>query len=160
MKRTKSITAAERSYTIVREKEIPVSHYYGVDTFNHKTMMQTLPNGVYKKLMACMETGQKLDLETGNAVAHGMKEWALSKGATHFAHWFQPMTGITAEKHDAFIEFTSSDEVIERFSGKQLVQGEPDASSFPSGGIRVTFHFGKCPPRAFSAAISSARPPG
>ncbi len=86
-----------------------------------------------------MRKTRSLDIDTANVVAHAMKEWAMENGATHFAHWFQPMTGITAEKHDAFIEPTGDGEVIEKFSGKQLVQGEPDASSFPSGGIRATF---------------------
>jgi glutamine synthetase len=139
MKKITKAIASERNYLIEREKNQPVSAYFGEDTFNHQSMREKLPSSIYKKLIACIEEGKKLDIETANAVAHGMKEWALDRGATHFAHWFQPMTGATAEKHDAFIEFVSSDGVIEKFSGKQLVQGEPDASSFPSGGIRATF---------------------
>lgn len=139
MKKQKSIIASERSYVIEKEKDIPISEYFGEDTFSHKTMKQFLPNSFFKKYLECLEHGRQLDPDTANAVAHAMKEWALSKGATHFAHWFQPMTGSTAEKHDAFIEFTAEGEVIERFSGKQLVQSEPDASSLPSGGIRTTF---------------------
>ena len=102
-------------------------------------MKEKLPKDTYKKLMEAINEDKILDIETADIVAHAMKEWALEKGATHFAHWFQPMTGITAEKHDAFADPSGIGEVVERFSGKQLVQGEPDASSFPSGGIRATF---------------------
>jgi glutamine synthetase len=139
MKRTVPITASERSYVIEKEKFVPVSEYYGEDTFNLKVLKVKLPRETYKKIIEAINEGTVLDIETANIVAHAMKEWALGKGATHFAHWFQPMTGITAEKHDAFIDPIGIGEVIERFSGKQLVQGEPDASSFPSGGIRSTF---------------------
>jgi len=117
----------------------PVSEYFGSKTFNRVAMQEKLPKSVLKKLDACVEEGVKLDIDTANVIAHAMKEWALENGATHFAHWFQPMTGATAEKHDSFIEFSGEHTVIERFSGEQLVQGEPDASSFPSGGIRATF---------------------
>ena len=102
-------------------------------------MQAKLPKSLLPKLKESIDKGKKLDIETANAVAHAMKEWALENGATHFAHWFQPMTGATAEKHDAFIEISGPGEVIERFTGEQLVQGEPDASSFPSGGLRSTF---------------------
>ena len=139
MKRTVPITASERNYIIEKEKFVPVSEYYGEDTFGNKVMKEKLPKETYKKIMEAINEDKTLDIETANIVAHAMKEWALGKGATHFAHWFQPMTGITAEKHDAFIDPIGIGEVIERFSGKQLVQGEPDASSFPSGGIRSTF---------------------
>ncbi len=117
----------------------PVSSYFGEDIFNQHVMQAKLPKDVYDNFMEIIHTGKKFDLDTANAVAHAMKEWALEKGATHYSHWFQPMTSLTAEKHDAFIEFLDDGNVIERFSGKQLVQGEPDASSFPSGGIRSTF---------------------
>ncbi|HNX25574.1 MAG TPA: glutamine synthetase III [Spirochaetota bacterium] len=117
----------------------PVSSFFGEYTFNKGVMQSKLPRSIYLKLMSCIEENTKLDIDTANAVAHAMKEWAMDNGATHFAHWFQPMTGATAEKHDAFIEFSGTHEVIERFSGSQLVQSEPDASSFPSGGIRATF---------------------
>lgn len=117
----------------------PVSSFFGEYTFNKKVMQEKLPKSIYLKLMSCIEENTKLDIETANSIAHAMKEWAIDSGATHFAHWFQPMTGATAEKHDAFIEFSGTHEVIERFSGSQLVQSEPDASSFPSGGIRATF---------------------
>ncbi len=139
MKKTDTITAAERSYIIEKEKYVPVSQYFGEDTFNHKVMKDKLPKNIYKNLLDAINDDKPLDADTANVVAHAMKEWALEKGATHFAHWFQPMTGITAEKHDAFVDPIAPGEVIERFSGKQLVQGEPDASSFPSGGIRATF---------------------
>lgn len=139
MKKVSSTIASERSYVIEKEKCVPVSEYYGEDTFNLKVMKIKLPKDTFKKIMEAINEDKILDIETANIVAHAMKEWALAKGATHFAHWFQPMTGFTAEKHDAFVDPIGTGEVIERFSGKQLVQGEPDASSFPSGGIRATF---------------------
>ncbi len=139
MKKTEPIFASERGLPLVREKDQPVSEYFGENTFNFRVMQEKLPKDVYKKLIETIHEGKKLDLETAGAVAHAMKEWAISKGATHYCHWFQPMTGTTAEKHDSFIEFGSYGDVIERFSGQQLAQGEPDASSFPSGGIRSTF---------------------
>jgi len=139
MKKTCPTIASERNYAAEKEKFVPISEYYGEDTFNAKIMKVKLPRDVFKKIVEAINEGSILDIETANIVAHAMKEWALAKGATHFAHWFQPMTGITAEKHDAFIDPFGVGEVIERFSGKQLVQGEPDASSFPSGGIRATF---------------------
>ncbi|NTW06714.1 MAG: glutamine synthetase type III [Syntrophaceae bacterium] len=139
MKKAKPVTAAERKYVIEKEKFVPVSEYYGEDTFNNDVMKDKLPKDTYVKLMEAINEDKPLDSTTADVVACAMKEWALEKGATHFAHWFQPMTGITAEKHDAFIEPVGVGEVMEKFSGKQLVQGEPDASSFPSGGIRATF---------------------
>jgi glutamine synthetase len=139
MKKSRPVIASERNDTIEKEKFVPVSEYYGEDTFNHKVMKEKLPKDTFKKLMEAINEDKILDAETANIVAHAMKEWAIEKGATHFAHWFQPMTGITAEKHDAFADPSGIGEVVERFSGKQLVQGEPDASSFPSGGIRATF---------------------
>jgi glutamine synthetase len=139
MKKTKPMIASERNYIIEKEKFVPVSEYYGEDTFSNKVMKEKLPKDIYKKLMDSINEDKALDIETANIIAHAMKEWAIEKGATHFAHWFQPMTGITAEKHDAFADPAGVGEVAERFSGKQLVQGEPDASSFPSGGIRATF---------------------
>ncbi len=139
MKKTCPIIASERNYKVEKGKCVPVSEYYGEDTFNIKIMKVKIPRDTYKKIIDAYHEGAILDITTANIVAHTMKEWALEKGATHFAHWFQPMTGITAEKHDAFIDLVGVSDVIERFSGKQLVQGEPDASSFPSGGIRATF---------------------
>ena len=139
MKKTTPTIAAERQYVIEKEKFVPVSEYFGEDTFNDEMMKEKLPKDTFRKLMEAINEDKTLDAETANIVAHAMKAWALEKGATHFAHWFQPMTGITAEKHDAFADPCGPGAVIERFSGKQLVQGEPDASSFPSGGIRATF---------------------
>ncbi len=139
MKKTCPIIATERSYVVEKEKFEPISKYYGEDTFNINVMKIKIPGDTYSKIIDAIHEGTILDIETANIVAHAMKEWALEKGATHFAHWFQPMTGITAEKHDAFVDVTGVGSVMERFSGKQLVQGEPDASSFPSGGIRATF---------------------
>ncbi len=139
MKKTVPVTASERNYVVEKEKFLPVSGYYGEDTFNSRVMKEKLPSDTYRKITAAIEEGKILDTETANIVAHAMMGWAIAKGATHFAHWFQPMTGITAEKHDAFSDPVRVGEVIEHFSGKQLVQGEPDASSFPSGGIRSTF---------------------
>ncbi len=139
MKKITPTIATERIYSVEKEKDLPISSYFGEDTFNDKVMQAKLPKVFYAKLKESIDKGKKLDIETANAVAHAMKEWALENGATHFAHWFQPMTGATAEKHDAFIEISGPGEVIERFTGEQLVQGEPDASSFPSGGLRATF---------------------
>lgn len=112
---------------------------FGENTFNDQVMREKLPKDVYKKLRETIRKGAKLDLSIANSVAHAMKEWAISKGVTHFTHWFQPQTGLTAEKHDSFFELEADGQVIERFKGDQLVQGEPDASSFPSGGRRTTF---------------------
>ena len=163
MKKTCPIIAAERSYVVEKEKYEPVSKYYGEDTFNINIMKIKLPGDTYSRIIDAIHEGTILDIETANIVAHAMKEWALEKGATHFAHWFQPMTGITAEKHDAFVDVTGVGSVMERFSGKQLVQGEPDASSFPSGGIRATFEArgytpGTCPHRPLSGATGSRLP--
>lgn len=116
-----------------------VSEIYGELTFNKKVMKEKLNNDVYRKLMASIDAGEPLDDSIAADVAHAMKEWAIENGATHFTHWFQPQRGGTAEKHDAFITYDSDGGVIERFSASQLIQSEPDASSFPSGGIRSTF---------------------
>ncbi|MEE0228074.1 MAG: glutamine synthetase III [Slackia isoflavoniconvertens] len=112
---------------------------YGTMVFSDHVMKEYLPSDVYKKLSETVKEGKPLDLDVANAVAHGMKEWALKHGATHFAHWFQPLTGITSEKHDAFLNPVGDGTAIVKFSGKELVQGEPDASSFPNGGLRATF---------------------
>lgn len=112
---------------------------YGTMVFSDHVMKEYLPSDVYKKLSETVKEGKPLDLDVANAVAHGMKEWALKHGATHFAHWFQPLTGITSEKHDAFLDPVGDGTAIAKFSGKELVQGEPDASSFPNGGLRATF---------------------
>lgn len=112
---------------------------FGSLVFNDQVQRQRLPRPVYKALRRTIETGAKLDPEMADAVANAMKDWAIEGGATHYTHWFQPMTGLTAEKHDAFLETTAEGKAVLEFSGKQLVQGEPDASSFPSGGLRATF---------------------
>ena len=116
-----------------------VPEIFGTDVFNEVTMQQRLDEATYQAWKNCIATGSALELPVANKIAEAMKLWALEKGATHFTHWFQPMTGITAEKHDSFITPTGDGRVIMEFSGKELVQGEPDASSFPSGGLRATF---------------------
>ena len=116
-----------------------VPEIFGIDVFNEATMQQRLSTETYQAWKHCTSTGKPLDLSVANPIAEAMKNWAVEKGATHFTHWFQPMTGITAEKHDSFISPTGDGHVIMEFSGKELVQGEPDASSFPSGGLRATF---------------------
>lgn len=118
-------------------KNIP--ELYGSLVFNDRVMKNKLPKDVYKALKKTIEQGTHLELDVANAVAVAMKEWAVEHGATHFTHWFQPMTGITAEKHDSFISPVGNGEINMDFSGKELVKGEPDASSFPSGGLRATF---------------------
>ncbi len=118
-------------------KNIP--ELYGSLVFNDSAMKSRLSKDVYKALKKTIDNGTHLELDVANAVAVAMKEWALEHGATHFTHWFQPMTGITAEKHDSFLSPTGASEAIMEFSGKELVKGEPDASSFPSGGLRATF---------------------
>ena len=107
--------------------------------FDDKVMRARLPEKVYKSLRQTIDNGQPLDPALANAVADAMCAWAVENGATHFTHWFQPLTGITAEKHDGFINPAPDGRVIMEFSGKELIQGEPDASSFPSGGLRATF---------------------
>ncbi len=116
-----------------------VPEYFGSMVFGETVMKERLPKDVYKSLKKTIKEGTPLDQHIANVVANAMKDWALSKGATHFTHWFQPMTGITAEKHDSFISPCQDGTVIMEFSGKELVKGEPDASSFPSGGLRATF---------------------
>ena len=119
---------------------VKVSEIFGENVFNDTAMQERLPKKVYKKLKDIIAEGGDLDLETADVIAHEMKEWAIEKGATHYTHWFQPMTGVTAEKHDSFITAPlPSGKVLMSFSGKELIKGEPDASSFPSGGLRATF---------------------
>ena len=119
--------------------EAKVSEYFGMQVFNREKMFKYLPEKAYERLIDCIDNNTPLDRETANAVANGMKKWALERGATHYTHWFHPLTEGTAEKHDAFIEPNGKGGVIEEFSGKLLIQQEPDASSFPNGGIRNTF---------------------
>ena len=116
-----------------------VSEIYGTMVFNEHVMAERLPSVTYKALMRTIEKGEPLDIEVANVVAHSMKEWAIEQGATHYTHWFQPLTGLTSEKHDGFIDPISDGRALMRFSGKELIQGEPDASSFPNGGLRATF---------------------
>ena len=116
-----------------------VPELFGTNVFNNKTMKERLPKETYKALQKTINTGSTLPPDVASVVANAMKDWAIEKGASHYTHWFQPLTGITAEKHDSFISPTDDGGVIMEFSGKQLIQGEPDASSFPSGGLRVTF---------------------
>ncbi|MCD8123141.1 MAG: glutamine synthetase III [Clostridiales bacterium] len=121
-------------------EHVNVAEIFGKNVFNEATMRERLPKDVFKKMKKTMEDGEELDPSIAGVVAHAMKEWAIEKGATHYTHWFQPLTGVTAEKHDAFISAPNSEgKVIMEFSGKELIKGEPDASSFPSGGLRATF---------------------
>jgi glutamine synthetase len=117
----------------------PTSEYFGINTFGARQMRARLPKEVYAKLVGAIRQGKKLDAEIAPTVAQVIKEWAISRGVTHFTHWFQPQTGLTAEKHDAFLSFDDKQQPMESFSGAQLIQSEPDASSFPSGGLRATW---------------------
>ena len=121
------------------EEKVNVTELFGCDVFNDAVMEERLPKKVYKELKETIEEGKELSLEIADVVAHEMKEWAIEKGATHYTHWFQPLTGITSEKHDGFLDPQPDGRAIMSFSGKELIQGEPDASSFPSGGLRATF---------------------
>jgi len=116
-----------------------IPELYASMCFNEQVMKERLPEDVYKSLKRTMEQGKSIDKEIANTVVNAMKDWAIEKGATHFTHWFQPMTGVTAEKHDSFISPKGDGNIIMEFSGKELIKGEPDASSFPSGGLRATF---------------------
>ncbi|MBR3300756.1 MAG: glutamine synthetase III, partial [Clostridia bacterium] len=116
-----------------------ISNNFGENVFGDSVMKERLPKETYEILRNAAVEGKSIDVEIANTVALAMKEWAIEKGATHFTHWFQPMTGITAEKHDSFIVPTGDGHIIMDFSGKELIKGEPDASSFPSGGLRATF---------------------
>ena len=116
-----------------------MNEIFGTLVFNDAVMQERLPNATYKELNRCIKEDRSLSLEVANVVANAMKDWAIEKGCTHFTHWFQPMTGVTAEKHDSFISRAKNGKVIMEFSGAELIKGEPDASSFPSGGLRATF---------------------
>ena len=116
-----------------------VTEIFGTMVFNDSVMRARLPKEVFRQVQRSMKDGKRLDSSAATVVANAMKDWAIEKGATHFTHWFQPMTGITAEKHDSFLSPVEDGRVIMEFSGKELIQGEPDASSFPSGGLRATF---------------------
>ena len=122
-----------------KEDGLPISHYFGSLTFGARQMRDKLPKEVFAKLNSAIRHGKKLDVEIAPTVAQVIKEWAMSNGVTHFCHWFQPQTGLTAEKHDAFFSFDENKLPMETFTGEQLIQSEPDASSFPSGGLRATW---------------------
>ena len=129
-------------FSIIRKEEAvmkQIAEYFGENVFNENVMKARLPKETFKAVKNTMDNGKRLDPSAAAVVANAMKEWAIEKGATHYTHWFQPMTGITAEKHDSFISPSQGGSVIMEFSGKELIQGEPDASSFPSGGLRATF---------------------
>ena len=116
-----------------------VPEFFGSMVFDDRIMKAKLSSDVYNSLKETIDTGKKLDSSVANAVAIAMRDWAVANGATHFTHWFQPLTGLTAEKHDSFISPAPDGRVIMEFSGKELIKVEPDASSFPSGGLRATF---------------------
>ncbi|MFW5782110.1 MAG: glutamine synthetase III [Candidatus Muiribacteriaceae bacterium] len=139
MRKRSVLNAAKVTPDIQNDNIEPVSSWYGSHVFNKEVMKVKLSKSMYKKVCRCIEGELDLDISIANEVAHAMKEWALENGAMHYAHWFQPLTGSTAEKHDSFIGFDENGEIIERFSGKELIKQEPDASSFPSGGLRATF---------------------
>ena len=134
---TRVVTAPEIPAS--HDVPVPTSQYFGVNTLGARQMRDKLPKEIYAKLVAAIRLGKKLDLDIAPAVSQVIKEWALSRGVTHFCHWFQPQTGLTAEKHDAFLAFDENKLPIEKFTGDQLIQSEPDASSFPSGGLRATW---------------------
>ena len=137
----KDIIRAVMNRPEIGETELPpfTTDHYAEDVFHFTRMKERLPKPIYKKLMDTVSEGKELDASIADAVAHAMKEWALEKGATHFTHWFQPLTGTTAEKHDSFLDPLGNGQALLAFSGKNLIVSEPDASSFPSGGIRSTF---------------------
>ena len=121
------------------EKLERIPEIFASQVFNEDVMRERLPKDVYKSLLNTIANGKEIDAGIADVVAGAMKDWAIEHGATHFTHWFQPLTGVTAEKHDAFLSPVGDGKVIMEFSGKELIRGEPDASSFPSGGLRATF---------------------
>ena len=132
--------AQNRPVPNVKLPDQKITEYYGSNTFNDDVMKSLLSPDAYKKIDEAISSGSKIDREAADEVAAAMKSWAVSKGATHYTHWFQPLTGTTAEKHDAFFDIDfKTGKALEKFKGSALVQQEPDASSFPSGGIRSTF---------------------
>ena len=120
-------------------EKISLSEIYGLNVFNDAVMQERLPKKVYQELKSIIKSGTTLSASVAEVVANAMKDWAIDKGATHYTHWFQPMTGVTAEKHEAFLTPDGMGGAIAEFSGKELIKGESDASSFPSGGLRSTF---------------------
>src|SRR5215216_5131888 len=141
--RTQNVTAAQWSPNGAAlgapDLTLPANQIFGANVFSPSVQRQRLPSEIFKRLQETLDRGEPLDALLADSVAAAMKEWALEKGATHYAHWFQPLTGSTAEKHDSFYNPTGDGGAIAEFSGKELIQGEPDASSFPSGGLRATF---------------------
>jgi glutamine synthetase len=138
--RFKAIASINKSKSVTSSFSTATSsENFGIHVFNQSAMQKMLPRLVYKNLLNAMKRKEKLSHEFADTIALAMKEWAISHGATHYCHWFQPLTGSSAEKHDSFIDWNTADKVIEKFDGKQLIQGEPDASSFPSGGLRSTY---------------------
>ena len=126
--------------------EIPVTELYGCNCFSNAVMRERLPKNIFKEIVAVQNGEKELTLEVAEVVAASMREWAISKGATHYTHLFQPLTGLTAEKHESFIAPTGDGKMMMEFSGKALIKGESDASSFPSGGLRATLRHGVIPP--------------
>ena len=116
-----------------------LTEIFGMNCFNDKVMRERLPKNIYKEVKKVQNGDKELTIEVADVVANAMKDWAIERGATHYTHWFQPLTGLTAEKHDSFINPTADGGVIMEISGKELIKGEPDASSFPNGGLRATF---------------------
>ncbi|HEU5184896.1 MAG TPA: glutamine synthetase III [Gemmatimonadaceae bacterium] len=137
--RTARTTASPNGTAQTNGAHLPTSAFFGCNTFGARQMRDKLPSHVYQKLLASVRLGKKLDLEIAPVVAQVIKQWAVTHGVTHFTHWFQPQTGLTAEKHDAFLSFDENQQPMESFSASQLIQSEPDASSFPSGGLRATW---------------------
>ncbi len=137
--RTARTTASPNGTAHTNGAHLPTSAFFGCNTFGARQMRDKLPSHVYQKLLASVRLGKKLDLEIAPVVAQVIKQWAVTHGVTHFTHWFQPQTGLTAEKHDAFLSFDENQQPMESFSASQLIQSEPDASSFPSGGLRATW---------------------
>ena len=123
----------------MKKQAVSLPELFGSYVFNEETMKERLSAASFNAWKQCITDGSPLDISTANEIAEAMKQWAVEKGATHFTHWFQPMTGVTAEKHDSFIDPIGGGRIAMDFSGKELVRGEPDASSFPSGGLRATF---------------------
>ena len=121
------------------EKSVRIPEIFASRVFNEDVMRERLPKDVYKSLLNTIATGKEIDAGIADVVASAMKDWAIEHGATHFTHWFQPLTGVTAEKHDAFLSPVGQGKVIMEFSGKELIRGEADGSSFPNGGLRATF---------------------
>src|SRR5437588_1784511 len=134
-----AIAGAKHQLNRVNFKDMHLKDLFGANVFNEDVQRQRLPKPVFRALQKTIKQGAPLDPAIADSVATAMKDWALEKGATHFTHIFQPMTGLTAEKHDSFLVPSGDGRAILEFSGKELVRGEPDASSFPSGGIRATF---------------------